>query len=389
MGYLCACACRELLRRRARTVVNVLGYVLATATMIVLVTLLIGSRDATGRILGSTGTHFIAFAPARAAEPLDGECVSFIAAGVPADLLPDAIVDEVKGLPTVRDAAPYLLFRIKDPDTRRTVTVGGFDPRNNLAVGTTCCAAGDVLSGRFLWPGDKGKALLEEAYAVSAHLRDGDTITIAGRTFPIIGVINPGIRPGKADVYVHIDDARQLIATCAGGRTIGNQVNVVLVEVASSKVQDEAIEAVRKLRPGLVVSSYACYKPASKVMGMDEATVWLLTVLIGVCAVAWAMKSQLSSIIERRREIGILKAIGWTDRDVVALMLAESVLQALAGGVLGCAAACALVLASPFTARPWLFVAALLLALFGGVTAGSLPALSAARVRPADGLRSI
>ncbi|HUU16407.1 MAG TPA: FtsX-like permease family protein [Sedimentisphaerales bacterium] len=405
MSDIWKCAWRELIRRKGRTLANILGYLLAVAIMVVLVTILIFSKNAASGVLSGTGTHFIAFVPAsmpqNSVKLLDEQNEGFIAMGVAAGLIHETFVGKVKQLPTVRDAAPYLLFRLKDPETQRTFTIGGFDPRNNLAVGTTCCAAGDVLSGRFLWPGDKGVVMLEEAYALSAKLSIDSKITIAGSTFSIIGILNPGIRPGKADVYMHIDDARQVIKKRVIGSPIDDKINVVLVEVASSKVQDDAIMDVKELLPDLVVSSYACYKPASKVMGMNEGGVWLLTMIIGICAVLFALKSQLTSVIERRRDIGILKAIGWTDRDVVSQILAESVLQAIIGGILGCLVAVAILLFVPIEMlsgieagvhiiiSSWVLVLGFALAFLGGIIAGSFPAFIAARQRPADALRSI
>jgi len=405
MSDLWKCAWRELRRRKGRASANILGYLLAVTIMVVLVAILTFSQNAASSVLSGTGTHFIAFVPARmptsSAKLLDGENEGFLAMGVAADLISETFVDQVKRLATVRDAAPYLLFRFKDPESKRTLTIGGFDTENNLAVSTTTCAACDILSGRFLWPGDRGVVMMEEAYARSAKLKDGDKINIAGSTFPIIGIINPGIRPGKADIYMHIDDARQVISKRVIEPPIEDKINVVLVEVATSKVQDDAIKSVKELRPGLVVSSYACYKPASKVMGMNEGAVWLLTIMIGICAVILALKSQLSSVIERRRDIGILKAIGWTDRNVVSQILAESILQAMTGGILGCLTAAAILLfvpikvlsgiesTVPVAISPLVLVAAFVLALLGGIIAGIFPALVAARERPADALRSL
>jgi putative ABC transport system permease protein len=226
-------------------------------------------------------------------------------------------------------------------------------------------------------------------------------VSIAGATLPVVGVINPGIRPAKADVYMHYSDAEEVINRRLGGTPLRGEANVLLVEVASAKVQDEAIRAVRQLHPGLVVSSYACYRPAAQVMGMNEGATWLLTVILAVAAVALSLKSQLASVLERRREIGILKAIGWTDGNIVSQLLAESVLQAALGGLLGCALAAAFLGLAPVGAlsgvggaarvalSPVVMLAGVLLALLGGVIAGAIPALRAARQRPAEALRSI
>ena len=404
MSYLLECALRELTRRKWRSAAGVLGYLLAVATLVVLLGTLSASKAAANGVLKSTGTHFIAFVP---------ECVStcpsdarndqnegFVANGVPAGLFSRDYVDRVSRLPTVKDASPYLLYRFKDPQDGHLFSVGGFDPANREAVGTTCCAAADIIDGRFITPDDKNAAMLEEAYAKARELKAGDSVTIAGTAVPVVGIVNPGIRPAKADVYLRIDDARQLINRRVKP-AVGNEANVVLVEVADSALQLQAIASVKRTLPGSVISTYACYRPAALVAGMNEASLWLLTIVIAVAAVALSLKSQLSSVVERRHDIGILKAIGWTDRRIVAQVIVESLLQAVAGGVLGCAVAILITMLLPIKTvigiaaglSPAAFVPVLglgiLMAVLGGVIAGIFPALVAARMRPAEALRRI
>lgn len=406
MRDLLDCAARELLRRKGRTLTAVIGYLLAVATVVVLVTALVFAKQAAGNILTSTGTHFIAFAPAsRLACPAcsikkaDDLSEGFIANGVATGLVPVSLVERIRELPTVKDASPYLRFQFKEPEGDQTFTVGGFDPHSQEAVGTTCCAATDIVNGRFLTPGDKSSVMLEEAYARLRGLHVGGRVTVAGESFEVVGIVNPGIRPAKADIYMHLEDSRRVINRRMASNPMGDEVNVILVEVASAPVQDEAIASVKGLLPGLLVSSYACYKPAAAVMGINERAVVLLAVVIGLCALLVAMKTQLASIIERRHDIAILKAIGWTDGTIVLGIVAESLLLAVGGGLLGCLVAVAFLVLAPldtlsgipmpagFGVSGVVVGAGLLLAAIGGVIAGIIPAMIAARQRPAEALR--
>ena len=123
--------------------------------------------------------------------------------------------------------------------------------------------------------------------------------------------------------------------------------------------------------------------------------------MLGV--VLFAAKSQFASVVERRGDIGVLKAIGWSGRQVVALLLGESVIQGLIGGLLGGFAA-AIVLAISEAAVPTDVVASnagdlymiggilgsgLLLALLGGILAGLAPALLSIRINPAEAIRKL
>ena len=410
MSDLWRCALREVLRRKGRFIANILGYALAVAAIIVVVGLGAFSERAAGAVLHHVGTHFITFAPCDClanapngvAENFDE---GFVAGVTPTNLLPAALAKAAMDLPTVRDASPFLMYRMKRDADGQFFTFGGFDPKNTLAVAKNSCAAKDIVAGRFLKPGDKGVVVLEESFAQSRSLKPGDPLTIAGEKFTVAGVVNPGIRPAKADVYMPIAEARRIVARRQKGKhsekALATPINMVLVEVASSQVQDEALAGVRKLYPGLLTSTYGCYRPARKVMGVNARGVALLTVVIGIGAVLLATRTQFSSVLERRREIGVLKAIGWADGDVVALVLAETTIQAALGAVLGCGVAVAALVLTPARAfggagfaqaaagcAP-LFPLAFALALAGGLLAGALPAWSAARLSPAEAMRRL
>jgi putative ABC transport system permease protein len=132
---------------------------------------------------------------------------------------------------------------------------------------------------------------------------------------------------------------------------------------------------------------------------------WPLAIIISLSVVGLTLKSQFSSVVERRHDIGIMKAIGWSDSNVVSQILGESVLQAAIGGVTGALVAVIILLAVPFEVlsgidgtaavgtavdiSPLVILAALGLALLGGLIAGILPAIVAARTRPANSLRRL
>ncbi len=100
-----------------------------------------------------------------------------------------------------------------------------------------------------------------------------------------------------------------------------------------------------------------------------------------------------------------MKAIGWSDGNVVTQILGESVLQAGIGSALGALVAVVILLGVPFevlsgieftaaagtavSISPLVILASLGLALLGGLIAGIVPAIVAARTRPADSLRHL
>ena len=306
-----------------------------------------------------------------AVDPEEG----FVADGVKTGVIPAHILRLISKLPTVREASPFLWFRLKDPLNGRLFTIGGFNVNSELAVATTACQAKDITSGRFLNRDDKGAVLLEEAYAMVEGLKVGSKVMLAGEPFTVVGIVQPGIRPAKTDIYMPIGEAYAVI----NSRTkepINDTCNVILVEVANSTVQEQAFADIRQVMDSLVLSSYSCYKPAVNVIGINSKASTLLMVVIGLCILIFAMKTQMSSVIERRHDIAVLKAIGWSNGSVMLQVLTESMAVAIVGGVLGCLVATVLIALAPGLgisgippgARvPFSMVAGFLLALGGGL----------------------
>ena len=103
------------------------------------------------------------------------------------------------------------------------------------------------------------------------------------------------------------------------------------------------------------------------------------------------MRSQIAAVMERRREIGMLKAIGWPDEDVVRLLFAETLLQAALGVAGGCllALVAARLVAGAAALSGGALATSAGLPILGGTVAAILSAWKAARVRPGEALRQI
>ncbi|WEK14769.1 MAG: ABC transporter permease [Candidatus Microbacterium phytovorans] len=295
-------------------------------------------------------------------------------------------------------------------------------------------SAVSVTDGRALTDADAGAfvAVLDASYASSAELAVGDTIDVGGTAFEVVGVVasTSAEADTAANVYIPLDVAQDLSGA-------GDVVSTVYVQAASSDQIGAVQAALEDALPDATVSSQSDL--AASVSGslasasslITSLGTWLSIIVLAV-AVALAVLFTISGISRRTREIGTLKAIGWSNGRVVGQVAGESVVQALLGGVIGVALGLAGVLAvnlisptissapaSDATTGPgggarggmggfgaqlaqsstdvvlsaplsvWIVLVALLLAVAGGLVAGAFGGWRAARLSPAEALRAV
>jgi ABC-type antimicrobial peptide transport system permease subunit len=314
-------------------------------------------------------------------------------------------------------------------------TVLGLDPAAD-AVGPLSSV--ELADGRGLEASDAGQAVavLDATYATTAELTVGDTIDVGGTAFEIVGTVTSTSADAEtaSNVYLPLDLAQSLS---------GNDglISDVYVQAASA----DAIAAVQadleEALPDATVSTQSDL--ASQVSGslstasslISNLGLWLSLAVL-VAAFLIAILFTIQSVTRRTREFGTLKAIGWSNRRIVGQVAGESLVQGLIGGaaglVLGLAgiwivnlvaptlgggvsgggmaagpggqaggdggfggpmadafgsATTEVVLNAPVTVG--VIAIAIGLAVLGGLVAGAFGGWRAARLRPAEALRSV
>ncbi|MEO8906546.1 MAG: ABC transporter permease [Microbacteriaceae bacterium] len=215
-------------------------------------------------------------------------------------------------------------------------SVIGINPAAD-AVGPLSAAT--LSSGRALTKADDGKdvAVLDSSYAKTAKLAVGDTVTVGGTSFTVVGLVTATGSDAQtaANAYIPLGVA-QTLAGQAG------KVTSIYVTAASSSDVGQLQTALEKALPKATVSTQADL--ASSVSGslgtasqlLSNLGTWLSLIVLAA-AFLIAILFTVSGVTRRTREFGTLKAIGWTNRRIVGQVAGESTVQALIGGVIGVA----------------------------------------------------
>lgn len=215
-------------------------------------------------------------------------------------------------------------------------TVLGLDPAGK-SVGPLASAS--LSDGRTFTKADAGKdvVVLDSAYAKTASKAVGDTVTIGGTAFSVIGIVaaTGSDSTTASNAYIPLDVAQTL-----SGQT--DKISSVYVTAASSNDIDQIKADLTKALPDATVSTQADL--AADVSGslgsagelIGNLGTWL-SIIVLAAAFLIAILFTISGVTRRTREFGTLKAIGWSNGRIVGQVAGESVVQGVIGGVIGVA----------------------------------------------------
>jgi putative ABC transport system permease protein len=383
---------RALTGHRLRAGLSLAGVAIGVASVVLLTSLGEGARLYVTGEFSNLGTNLLIVLPGKT----ETTGVTPFITGAPHDLtLEDAEAIE-RRVRSVRRLAP--LTRGMAParwgERSRDVTVAG-TTADFLGVRNVA-----LQVGRFLPAGEAareqrvcviGSKVRRELFGARNPL--GELLRLGDERFRIVGVLAPrGMSIGMDMddmVYVPVGRAMKMF----------NQSGLfrLLIEVRSHEEIPAAQESVRRVlqerHDG--EDDITLLTQDSVLVTFSRILALLTTALVGIAAISLTvagigiMNVMLVSVSERTREIGLLKAVGVSARQVVAVFLVEAALLSTSGGVVGLAVAFAGTgalrgLYPSFPAEPptWAVVAAILVSLSVGLLFGAAPARRAARLDP-------
>jgi putative ABC transport system permease protein len=389
-GDLLRVASVGLRSRRLRAALSALGIAIGIAAMVAVLGISESSRSDLLSSLDRLGTNLLSVR--------GGEGFGFSADGGALPTTAESMLSRIGPVEGVSSVT------VVDADVRRTnlipstqtggITVQATDP------GLLDTLRGELADGEWL---DDARADLPVVVLGSAaaerlgitDVADGVQVWLGGHWFTVIGILEPIELAEDLDRTALIGEgiAASLFDTTENPGTIYLRADPDQIEtvgsVLAATVNPESPDTVEVARPTDAIEAKAAASNAFTALFLGLGAVALLVGGVGIANV------MVISVLERRSEIGLRRALGATRRHVSAQFLAEALLLSALGGVTGVLLGAG-VTAAYDLARGWTIViptiglvGGVVAALLIGAVAGLYPATRAARLEPTDALRTV
>jgi len=233
-----------------------------------------------------------------------------------------------------------------------------------------------------------------------------DKIKIQNKNFKVIGILKKAGNPQRDDSVVLPEESLREILN------LGNELDVIPLKVKGGEKEVPFVaERVKKtLRKHRNVEEgkedFEVEVPQNLIATLTNILLVVQGVLVGIASISLIvggigiMNTMYTSVLERTREIGIMKSFGATQKNIFSLFLIESGLLGMLGGIIGVSLGFIISKSVEYFSfqyyqnqliraefSPYLLIGALLFAFLVGTLSGSLPARQAAKLKPIEAMR--
>jgi putative ABC transport system permease protein len=386
-------AAKNLLRRRGRTTLTVLGVAIAISVLFSLLALNSGYEKELAREMNSMGAHLLAVpkgCPYEAASLI-------IHGGVIPKYLSARDLKNVSTIPDVELATPLLMHQFwkKDEDTGKSTPhiIYGINISEMLRLKPWW-----RVEGRYFADNETRVMLVGKDLAEKEKLSVGQVLPVgpAKESFTVVGILE---RTGDQDDQFHF------FPLAEAQRVFGKEgkITTIAVKVRDVRGISAVSEEMEKIPDIQVVTMTQIMGTIMNLAGSARSLLLTVIVIALVISAFGIINTLLMSVNERTREFGMMKAIGASGTDIGKMVLAETVVITISGGILGTVAALvgSSVIESfvkgmlPYSPRgsliyfsPELVAFALAFSVILGLVCGLYPAFISSRLTPIEAIRS-
>ncbi|MBI3761820.1 MAG: ABC transporter permease, partial [Chloroflexi bacterium] len=358
---------KNLWRRKIRTLLTLLGIAVGVAAVVALSAFGEGIASGFERMFSSGGADLTVG---------QKDAVMLLISSVD-----DGVGDELAQIPGVEQVSGTVIGVLQMSESPYFIVMGE-DPRG-FVIKHYRLIAGAQLGGR-------KQILLGKATAENFKKQVGEAFLINEVTYRVAGIYETGVSLEDGGAVMSLDDAQRAFDK-------RNQVNYFNIKLKDLRQADAIKGQIESRWPELAAVRSGEATRQTEALNMYRSFGWFLGIFAVFVGGLGMMNTTLMSVLERTREIGVLRAVGWRRRRVIGLIFGESLVLAMSGGVLGILLGIGLtalarlspavesLLSGVFT--PAIFIQAIATALLLGTVGGIYPAWRAAQLAPVEAMR--
>jgi ABC-type antimicrobial peptide transport system permease subunit len=365
---------KNLFRQKGRTLLTIFGISIGVAAIVGLGALADGLKAGYDSILTGSKADLILSQP----DAIDMSTTS----------VEESISAELAAMPEI-SAVSGMLQGIVPTDNNPYFFVYGY-PEDGFVLSRFNIIQGGGLESRKARQAHGNPLLLGSSGAEALGKEVGDTIRIMESVFRVVGIYETGSTLEDNGAVILLRDAQEVLGK-------PRQVSVFYIQLKDPALRERLETRAARLWPELSLSDAADFADQQLLGNYIQGMVWGvagLAILIGGIGM---MNAQLMSVMERTREIGVLRATGWSKRRVLGMILSESILVSLLGGLLGVfigwlilmafSSAAGFFGASVTNINAGILFQAFITVMVLGLVGGAYPAWRASRLQPVEALR--
>lgn len=312
-------ALKNLLRRRSRTLLTMLGVAFAIAFTVGLLSISEGFIVNVNKSFRNSSFDLLVMSKGEG-----GFNLPFLGGGEGKEL-DQSLAAEIESLPNVERAYPILMLSSfeSSTDSFLPLLIEAFPPEAiRLVVGSR------LGEGRF-FAVDELAVVAGASFANSRKLAVGDSLELQQTIFRLVGILPPRGAFQDSELFMPLETAQRLFAKQGKASSFGIQVKEQSEAEETGQLIQAEIEGVEAVTAQEALEQTLSFIQIARAIHFSLATISLL---IGVLFV---MTTMIMSVSERVKELGTLRAIGAPRRFIFGLVLTESFLISLSGGVIG------------------------------------------------------
>jgi ABC-type antimicrobial peptide transport system permease subunit len=358
---------RNLMRRRTRSLLTLVGIGFAIAAIVALGGLAEGLGDQITGMIGGGQVDLMA--------------VEANISDMQYSSIDQRIEKQIAVMPEVESVSGFL-FGITTTEEMPMLIIYGHNPYG-YAIGRFRIVEGEGISAN-------RQAIVGRLVADSLNKKVGDSVNLGGSRYRIVGIYETGVPFEDTAVVISLREAQAML-----GRP--RQVAFLGITLKDPRQADSVLSEMEERFPEISISKTAEFTESVPDLRTTDAMIGAISFLAVLGGGIGMMNTVFMSVFERTREIGVLRALGWRRVRVLGMVVREAILLGGLGGVAGILMGVGLgklLTAIPLVGAllepryaPELMLRALVLALVLGAIASLYPAWWASRLDPLEALR--